>query len=293
LKKVSSNLMRQMKSELQECSKEHTLRVTFSPEKKPYFRNEVLEAICKMGIASHEIVAAGPMNDNSRWLVTLIDKDSTVTLMSNPPSIRGSVARVTTMESNIVNVRVHWLPMHIPSCALVAFLSQYGVVHNIVWDKSSIKGFEQVNTLIRNIVIELDEDVEMPSLCKLVFEKKTYKMLVTIPGRGPVCFRCNAVGHTRSECTSVFCRHCNIWGHDSESCAAQNSFASKLKQPEDRVVSHVSGEEDDEVEEALYAVAAQESQNRRVERLSESDSDGSSTNSIHITKKRKSRKTKK
>ena len=42
---------------------------------------------------------------------------------------------------------------------------------------------------------------------------------MTIPGRGPVCFKCKHTGHTRGNCTTPYCRHCSTYGHTSEDCA--------------------------------------------------------------------------
>ena len=80
--------------------------------------------------------------------------------------------------------------MYIPWCTLVAYLSQFGVVKAVSWDKSKITGYESVKTTVRNVVLKVDSGVNIPSEMELFYEDRRHKMLVTIPGRGPVCFKC-------------------------------------------------------------------------------------------------------
>jgi hypothetical protein len=123
MKKISPELMREMIEEIQ-CNdklKQHILCISFSPERKRHLRNEVLDSLCEIGLKSHEIIAAGPVRDNSKWLITLNCKDSCVKLMSYPPEICGAKGRITTLDSNIVYIWVHWLPLLIPHVRLLHF----------------------------------------------------------------------------------------------------------------------------------------------------------------------------
>ena len=72
--------------------------------------------------------------------------------------------------------------------------------------------------------------VEVPSLDKIFFDGMEHKMLLTVPGRGPVCFRCQKVGHTRVNCKEVYYRHCQIYGqHITEECPSPASYANRAK----------------------------------------------------------------
>jgi hypothetical protein len=294
LKSTKSSVMQSlMKCDIEECiDEELSVRVNFPPEGKPYLRDEVLLAL---NVSPLEIVAAGPLADNSKWIITLNSKEAALRVMTNAPVIRGRVARVTTLNSNIVKVRVHWLPINVPMSAVVVYLSQFGVVHSVSWDYSSIKGYELVKTTIRNVVIELDEDCDIPSLGLLVHNKKSHKMLCTIPGRGPVCFRCNTVGHTRSECDVPKCRHCDMFGHMSEECAVKNTFAAKVVSKEVCKDTEVTVIEDEPADEDVFLMQAalEESQGRKYQRLSDSDSSVAEESSEENTSDRKPKKPKK
>ena len=55
-------------------------------------------------------------------------------------------------------------------------------------------------------------------------------MLVTVPGRGPVCFRCQKVGHTRVNCQEVYCGHCQFYGQQiTEECPVPGSYVNRAK----------------------------------------------------------------
>lgn len=44
-------------------------------------------------------------------------------------------------------------------------------------------------------------------------------VLVIVPGRAPLCLRCQKTGHIRKECKVPRCDQCNRYGHSSQDCA--------------------------------------------------------------------------
>ena len=132
--------------------------------------------------------ATGPLNDNSRWLLTLTSKDSVSRALASTLNIRGNVARMFSLTSRVVQMRLHWLPVCIPTSVVTVYLCQFGQVKSVSWEKTKIPGFESVLSSVRNVVMEFDEGTEVPRIDSLKFDGETYKMLITIPGRGPICF---------------------------------------------------------------------------------------------------------
>ena len=203
-----------------------TVRVTFPQAGKPYLRSEVLESLADQGMTSADLKAIGPLNDNSRWQLSLTSKDAVSTALSSTVNIRGNVARMFSLTSRVVQMRLHWLPIFIPTSVVTVYLCQFGQVKSVSWDKTKVP----VLSSVRNVVVELDEGTEVPHIDSVKYEGETYKLLITIPGRGPICFRCNKTGHTRAECQEVWCRHCYAYtGHLSEECASKNRYASAAK----------------------------------------------------------------
>ena len=133
--------------------------------------------------------------------------------------IQGHVTRVFSMTKDILSLRIHWLPVYVPMAHVAIVLSKYGVVQ--VWHYSRIKGYKDVRSSVRQVILELDPKLSLPSVERLHYDNETFRFLITVPGRGPVCFRCDVVGHTQKECNAPYCRHCNAFTHSSEVCGEE------------------------------------------------------------------------
>ena len=168
-------------------NKEYTVKISLPKEGKPYFRDEVLDFISQK-ISLDKLVALGPLNQNNIWLATFSDADSAALCLGSKLSSEGNQLGISSMCNELVTVRIHWLPSFVSMAHVVAYMSSFGVVKNLSWDYSNIKKFDYVKTSVRNIVIELDEGVEVPSLDKLFYEGQSYPILLTVPGRGSNLF---------------------------------------------------------------------------------------------------------
>ena len=207
----------------------HTVKLTFPYAGKPFLHDEILEALSVCGISPKDLMAVGPLSDNYKWLVTLATKDAVVAALRASSIVRGYTARVFSMTTSLVQCRIHWLPAFVSQSHVAVFMSRYGKVHSIKWDKSKLCGYDPVRTTVRNLVIEVLPGKELPSRENIIFENELHTALITLPGRGPVCFRCNKIGHTRSTCNTVYCCHCvKFDAPSSEDCTRANSYAVKV-----------------------------------------------------------------
>ena len=200
--------------------------MTFPNQGKPYLRHEILGALSDI-VDPKDIIGAGPLQDNSKWIFTLRNRDAVVKGLGSPPCIRGNQGRSFSLTKTLLTCRVHWLPLYLPMASVAVYMSRYGVVHSVAWDHSKIEQFTHVRLSVRTVVLEVEPDTDIASLDSLHYKDEQHKYLVTIPGRGAVCFHCSAVGHTRSTCTAPYCRHCQVYDHSTKDCTRRNSYAGR------------------------------------------------------------------
>ena len=104
-------------------------------------------------------------------------------------------------------------------------------VENVQYEMSTEEGFTNVATGIR-LVTMVGDKKKIPHLVtiKKPINGQEYELLVTVPGRPPLCLRCKLTGHFRRACHTPFCRHHNVYGHTTESCALKKaSYANVAK----------------------------------------------------------------
>lgn len=92
-----------------------------------------------------------------------------------------------------VQMRIHWLPLWVNNEDIEKVVEKYGDVEKISWVED-----EGILTGVRRVTFRMKEgDQEhIPYLTNIY----GHKCLFVIPGRPPVCFRCEEVGHLRGEC---------------------------------------------------------------------------------------------
>ena len=56
------------------------------------------------------------------------------------------------------------------------------------------------------MTLEYAETNSIPHLDKIA----NHQILITTPGRPPLCLKCHKTGHIRQNCLTPFCHHCNI-----------------------------------------------------------------------------------
>ena len=143
-----------------------------------------------------------------------------------------------------------------PNEAIDMSLGQYDTVVTSANEQSTVAGFEGVATSIRSVVMSDNRD-QIPHLLQVAdpVTAETYKLLCVITGRKPLCLKCKHVGHYRRNCTTPYCRHHDVYGHDSEGCSAAKSYAAATR----RDLRFKSSEYDIEEEEEMIIPCGQRS----------------------------------
>ena len=215
----------------------------------PYFREDFLNGLkLVLGDGISQIVSFGPLAKNTEWFLMVKSERARDNLLAaGVVKVKGGVFRVRSADSTQFRVRIHWAPPFIPNDVIINHLSQFGKVLSCVNEMSVSKGFENVATGVRTVVM-CGNKADLPHFFVVVDKstKQTFQLLVTVTGRPPICLRCNQVGHFRRECTTPYCRHHGEYGHKTEECSAVGSYAGVLRgknnaEPEPVDIEEVSG----------------------------------------------------
>ena len=144
--------------------------------------------------------------------------------------VRGCNFYVRSADKTQFAARVDWAPAFIPNAAIAKVLGESCKVQSIAMETRTCKGFEGIPTGIRQLVLTGVKD-EIPHVFTIVNPKteEKFELLITIPGRSPLCFKCKHRGHYQSECFTPYCRQCGVYGHSTEKCVMANSYSSALR----------------------------------------------------------------
>lgn len=98
--------------------------------------------------------------------------------------------------------KVHWLPSWITDDAVVSLFPKPLTVTLVERETIHMKGGFKVETGVRKVHLVFKDGEEAVIPYKGRVSGKTG--LITVPGRPPICLKCNNIGHVRSECPADF-----------------------------------------------------------------------------------------
>ncbi|XP_029841712.2 uncharacterized protein LOC115325147 [Ixodes scapularis] len=162
------------------------------------------------------------------WMVTCTNSLAKAKLVNKAElCVKGHRCIVIDPDTRDVKLKLLWLPVHMESKRIEEALAPYGTVRSIVREKWSCPGMEQMETLNKEVTLTLREGMNSTQIPHqlTVFGCRS---LVIVPGRPPLCLRCNRIGHIRRECRIPRCGECRRYGHSTDECAS--TYADKLRQ---------------------------------------------------------------
>ena len=143
-------------------------------------------------------------------------------------NVNGVSVKPVAYDCMNIDARIHWLQEEVPDEMLAFFLEEHcdevtSIRHET--DENDVKS----GVRIANIKLLNSQRNTFPHILLLT---PSDPILITIPGRAPLCLRCHRIGHVRSQCNAPYCRHCNSFGHSSEDCRPTYANAArKNKRP--------------------------------------------------------------
>ncbi|KAM7303674.1 uncharacterized protein ISCGN_013616 [Ixodes scapularis] len=179
-------------------------------------------------VGMKHVVGLGAFQFNHVFVCTLNSTDAKdkLTALKNV-KVKGRKCVVVDPNFTEVVLRVHWLPTYVTDREVSAAFAEFGVVKEItreMW-KSPTDDYE-VETSTRAIRIILKKGGrrdELPHQGHVA----DYPVLISVPGRPPMCLRCNQLGHMRRQCRAPWCRGCRGYGHVEADCVP--TYASKTR----------------------------------------------------------------
>ncbi|XP_049515408.1 uncharacterized protein LOC125944606 [Dermacentor silvarum] len=207
---------------------------------RPYRAQDFRDALRNV-IDLKEISSIGQFQMSHVWMVTCkspMAKSNLVTC--GDLSVKGRRCIIMDPEPTEVKMKLLWLPERLEDAYIRDSLQAYGKVKSISAESWRVSEMEEMRTLNRDVVLSLADGVgvgDVPHLLPVC----GVQSLVLIPGRPPLCLRCNKVGHIRRNCRTPRCEDCRRFGHTAEECVV--TYADKLRHrtrpPDECVQEHI------------------------------------------------------
>ncbi|KAM7310868.1 uncharacterized protein ISCGN_007776 [Ixodes scapularis] len=189
------------------------------PYRAPDFRDALSGVIDRK-----DIIAMGQYQMSHVWMVVCATSLAKSKLVScEELKVKGKKCLVVDPESKEVKLRLLWLPPHMENRRVVEALEPFGTVRSIVREKWKCEGMDTLN---REVQLTLRDDISVSKIPHLLTIYGCQSLLL-IPGRPPLCLRCNRVGHIRRQCRTPRCTKCQRYGHSLADCVL--TYADRLK----------------------------------------------------------------
>lgn len=156
--------------------------------------------------------------------------------------VKGKTCIIIDPNLQELSFKVHWIPFHVPDEAVKKLFEPMGKVTSVSREKWRRSGFEGIETTTRVVSLILKEGVSSEAIPHQV-TLLGFNILVSVPGRPPMCLRCKKIGHLRKQCRSPWCRVCRSFGHLDEDCAQTYASMTRIPVNKERLENTMSPEE--------------------------------------------------
>ena len=183
-----------------------------------HHRSELIKGLSKI-VEKESIEAVYMLNKPKEWFVCFTTEAKAIEFTTVEVTIEGQKYTAKLFNNQERKLTMHWCPDFIPNEMVIDHFNKTHVVTKIAKEKDQYG----VYTGNRKIVLESADINSIPHLDSI----NNHQILITTPGRPPLCLKCHQIGHIRPNCNTPYCRHCNIFGHTTESCIP--SYATTLR----------------------------------------------------------------
>ncbi|XP_050405547.1 uncharacterized protein LOC126821184 [Patella vulgata] len=171
-----------------------TVKVTLD-KKVMVYRPTIFKMICLALDSSKAVEAISKRDKSEEWYVTLKSSKMVEALIDiGSGTYNGIRYYFCDATKSVVNLRVHWVPRYVKDRFLRKIFERFGEVTRVYEERSSYEGV-QLGTGMRAITLVVSDFLKTPIPHMIRVEKSNLRMLVTAPGRLPLCLKCNCIGH--------------------------------------------------------------------------------------------------
>ena len=171
-----------------------------------HHRSELLKGLSRL-IEKEAIEAVYSLNKPKEWFICFNTETKAIEFSTMIITIENREYKPKLYNNQEREITIHWAPDFIPNELIAEHFNQNYTVTSINKDKDQY-GFFNGN---RKITLESAELNSIPHLDTIA----NHQILITTPGRPPLCLKCHQTGHIRQNCLTPFCLHCNIFGHNT------------------------------------------------------------------------------
>ena len=192
---------------------------------------EMLNALIAKGVEPEDIVGIYKVSPSDSVYSVLFKFTDIADLVVSWGSLLAGKASFDSMKLNeqVVNVRVHWLPLFYDNSILREILSDYGEILEFKMLKAA---HEKVVVLdgVREVKMRVDE-VKKHAIPHIVHFNSGQSVLLTMAGRPPYCLKCKTVGHVRGNCPTKKSYATTVQNVNASSQLAEQSQSTGSSHP--------------------------------------------------------------
>ncbi|XP_077551754.1 uncharacterized protein LOC144165870 [Haemaphysalis longicornis] len=165
-----------------------------------------------------EVGGIGALQMSHVWLVNFRTHDAKKKLLERGPlKVKGRPCLVVDPLRHELRVKLHWVAFNVANETIRKVFSEYGDVKEVTSDTWRVEDFENSESTARIVRLVLHEGVTPDRLPHQLWLGPGI-VLVAVPGRAPMCLRCQRAGHIRRECRVPRCSECHAFGHEQADC---------------------------------------------------------------------------
>ncbi|XP_077548327.1 uncharacterized protein LOC144161547 [Haemaphysalis longicornis] len=184
---------------------------------RPYRVEDFRDGLARLELLP-DVIALGAFQMNHVRAVTFKDAESAKKLVDfRDVKVKDLRCMVIDPNNQVLRVKVHWVLYGVPDDMVRAAFAPYGVVTDVARDRWRVSGCGDKGSTTRLVSLKLKAGVspdDVPHQLRIAGDNA----LVVVPGRLPLCLRCQRSGHVRRECRVPRCTRCRRFGHEASQC---------------------------------------------------------------------------